>query len=260
MQIMLISDVVYFLSNPINLAFTAVSVIGSIIAAAFLIKMKNLSSNKKIFLAYAHIFLLIFPVIFFVFSMGCTAIYNSCSKLHAIFYIAVLAGIAAFLAGIFVAPFAILRFYSKNSTLITERKISEFADEHSKKMGIKKPEVYLLNSSKPKAFSFRAFGGKIFVSMGMADLLTKKELEAVLLHEMAHLSNKASLFRQLVSITKLISPLTYFATLKKELKKEELAADGFVCRIQRASKYLNSAKGKVNKYNYIASILNPKLS
>jgi len=258
-QVSILSDAVRFLSNPLNLSLTAVSLAGAIVAAVFLIKKTKLSANKKIFLAYTHIFLLIFPLIFFVFSMGCNAFFTSCSRLHAIFYIAILAGISAFFAGIFIAPFVILKFYSKNSMLVTEKRISGFVDEHSARFGIKHPSVYLLNSPKPKAFSFRALKGRIFISAGMANLLTKKELEAVLLHEMSHLSNKASIFRQIISVAKLVSPLTYFVTLRKELGNEELAADRFVCKVQKTKRYLNSAKGKVNEYNYVLRRLDHQL-
>ena len=257
-QVSILSDAVRFLSNPLNLSLTAVSLAGAIVAAVFLIKKTKLSANKKIFLAYTHIFLLIFPLIFFVFSMGCNAFFTSCSRLHAIFYIAILAGISAFFAGIFIAPFVILKFYSKNSMLVTEKRISGFVDEHSARFGIKHPSVYLLNSPKPKAFSFRALKGRIFISAGMANLLTKKELEAVLLHEMSHLSNKASIFRQIISVAKLVSPVAYFATLKKELRKEESSADRVVCGAQGTSKYLNSAKKKVNDYNKLLGRLNDK--
>ena len=48
-QVSILSDAVRFLSNPLNLSLTAVSLAGAIVAAVFLIKKTKLSANKKYF-------------------------------------------------------------------------------------------------------------------------------------------------------------------------------------------------------------------
>ncbi|WP_449462050.1 M48 family metalloprotease [Tardisphaera miroshnichenkoae] len=95
-------------------------------------------------------------------------------------------------------------------------------------LGIKAPEVVLIDSGEPNAFApFSLFGSKIVVSVGLLETLSRDELRAVLAHEISHVSHRDPLKRLLsrsLRIVMLANPLPHF--MEPWLSRsEEYAAD-----------------------------------
>ena len=102
--------------------------------------------------------------------------------------------------------------------------------------------------SRPLAFSFRSFTSAVFLSVGMLEILKKKEVEAVLLHELFHVKSRASVFKLTSALIK-FSPLSFMKNFHGELGKGEGEADSFVREAQGTSLHLESAKRKMREFS-----------
>jgi Zn-dependent protease with chaperone function len=151
---------------------------------------------------------------------------------------------SAGIIGLVTSPFILLSKYSRKSFRINGNYVTNFIDRYSRKLNIKSPELYIIDIAKPIAFSFSFIKKRIFISIGMFDILSKKEVNAVLLHELAHIKNKSSLLKFSMFFIKL-SPLAMFSSFNKELNDEEAKADSIILNFQRTNKYLVSAKKKI---------------
>ena len=237
-------DIRDFLSSPLKLTIV-LSCIALALISFYLLKKKDLSMKKKLVFMYSHVFFLIFPVVFFLFQKTCEMIYLNCDAPRYIAYILTFVGITGLISGFILAPIMFYKIYRKNSKELKKADIISFVKAHAKKLGIKTPKVYLLNKAKPMAFSM--LKSRIFVSVGLFDLLNKKEIESVLLHELGHLKSNSSMIKFSTLFTKFLSPLANFTPIT-DLKKEEIKADKVAIRFQKTSKHLNSAKKKVNEF------------
>lgn len=246
----LFDQIRFFMYDPLNVKIVLASVLISLVAFAFLKFSKNISNSKKLLLTYLHIGAIIFPVIFFLYSAGCRAWFYGCSKTGAIIYISVLALISGGITALLVTPYFFIHKHIKKSSEIKDNFISAFVKRYAKKFNMKKPKLYLINMAKPIAFSFSNIKPYIFVSVGMTDILTKKELYAVVLHEMAHIINRSPSLKFSTFLMKFISPLASFTGInEKELDKDEKRADRFAIKVQKTDRYITSAKNKINEYN-----------
>ena len=148
------------------------------------------------------------------------------------------------LAGFVVIPSFYMfssRRQSKNKELVS------FVRKYSRLMKIRMPNIYIIDKAKPVAFSFKSFKSAIFISVGMLDILNKKEIQAVLLHELAHIKQKSSIMKFSSSLLRL-SPLSVLARFHHDTGKEEHEADMFAIRTQGTPKYIRSAKSKIRNY------------
>lgn len=235
--------VIAFFYNPFKLGVVITSFLLALLSFIF-IRRKGIELKKKIFLIYAHIFFLVFPFIFYLFFRGCQVYFYSCGMIKPTMIMLILTFFSAGIIGLIAAPFIFLRKYSRGSLKIKDSFVTKFINKYSKKLNISCPEIYVMDIAKPIAFSFSFIKKRIFVSIGMFDILSKKELNAVLLHELAHIKNRSSLFKFSTFFMKL-SPLAMFNSFNKELDEEEVKADNVVFRFQRTNKYLVSAKEKI---------------
>jgi Zn-dependent protease with chaperone function len=222
------------------------------IAVAFLIMLAlmrlKVSNRTKLVLIYAHLTAVLFPFVTLATDFGCGTMCMSChgdvAKIISIGLPSTL--VASGILG-FVAIPGLFLLLSRGRT-IKDGGMLRFISKYSRAMGIKTPSVYAIDSAKPKAFSFKTFRSAIFLSAGLADILSKRELEAVLLHELAHVRSKASIFR-ISSLLLRISPMSYMKSFDAELDDEERSADDFVASVQRTRRYLKSARAKLVKFD-----------
>lgn len=247
-MIALMYDLDSFFSNPIHLAIVIASL--SISFALFMVlRLSSTASNsKKLAMAYGHIFTLVFPVIYFTYSTGCRMMFNHCNQINIIIYISFMALASAFITAVLIAPFFILRNFRKKAVELKDNMMASFVNYASSLLAIKSPKVYLLKISKPIAFSFSHFKKSIFISAGMADLLTKKEIEAVILHELHHIKSNSSSLKMSHFIMSKFTPFAKLASFHSDLSEEEAKADNLAVEMQGTSKYLNSAKRKLDAY------------
>ncbi len=219
------------------------------VAVFFLILIKkfNLSTKAKVGLIYGHLILLSFPFVLFTTNFACGAMCMPCQSDTAAMASYALPSAVAIgtLAGFVVIP----SFYMfSNKRQIRNKEIISFVGKYSRRMKIRMPKIYIIDKAKPVAFSFKSFRSAIFVSIGMMDILDKKELQAVILHELAHLKQKSSVMKFSSSLLKL-SPLSLLARFHHDTGKEEADADSFAIKIQGTSRHIKSSKRKMKDYN-----------
>ncbi|MBI2144250.1 M48 family metalloprotease [Candidatus Woesearchaeota archaeon] len=223
------------------------------IAATALIMLRRLkaaSAKKRLTLLYIHLFAFVFPFLFFLFYRGCQSYFSGCDQAKAIATMfGLTAGIATAIA-LALAPIVFVKRQSGKSILLQGTSLNNCLQEHSLQLGIKPPKLYVINSATPVAFSFSLFTPKIFLSAGLFDILGKKEIEAIILHELAHIISKASVLRLSAHVARLLSPFSALANFLdgSSVGDEEAKADKFAAGIQGTARHLDSAKEKIIKF------------
>jgi Zn-dependent protease with chaperone function len=238
-----------FLADPAKLGISLVSL--SIAVAAFwLLKRKNtFSAKKRAALIYGHLAALMFPAFFFVFTMACymgaLACHADMVVLYGIAYALPLTLAIAFLASVLLFP--LLYISSSKSRRLRDGPEYETLQKASERLGIRMPRLYAVDSGKPVAFSTRGLFPAVFVSVGMAEVLTKRELEAVLMHEAAHIREGSSLFKFSALLSR-VSPFSALKSFDGELNEEEARIDAAVAKAQGTKRYLASSKRKLDLF------------
>ncbi len=232
---MILESLVAFGTNPEKMFLVVVSVLLSITA---IIAWKKYS--RPVFL-YAHLFFILSPLFYFALSINCSMsllqdALSWCTGLLAKFILYIMPPLMAitFIAGYAVLPYA----YKKVAKPLSSKAFRELC----RITGIK-AELYLIDKAKPVAFTLR---NKIFISVGMFELLSKKELEAVLLHELYHVRSRASWGKFSSNFVRLFSPIAWFSA--SSVEHEEKTADAFAVKVQKTAKFLESAKKKVSVF------------
>lgn len=87
-----------------------------------------------------------------------------------------------------------------------EPELHDIVEKLAKKAGIPKPRIGISPTPVPNAFAFGRWmsDGRVCVTRGILDLLSKKELEAVLGHEMSHLKHRDVVVITLISVIPMI--------------------------------------------------------
>ncbi len=230
-----------FMNTPLQMNLAVLS-FAIAVAAVIGMRIRSISLRQKMYLIYVHLAALFFPLIFFALSMKCG---GSCDmELAQIAAYSVPAAFAAsFAFGFLGVPQLYLRtnFARKASR---KSSVSKFVAKHAAKLDIPVPAIFFADSQRPYAFSFSWPRSMIVLSVGLSDILQKKEVEAVLLHELYHARSKASLVKLSTFFMK-FSPLAIFKKFNDELDSEEISADLFAATVQGTRRYLLSAKKKV---------------
>lgn len=240
-----------FFYNPTNILIAGTSLILSVM---FYLFMKEESApRKKIALVYAHLFTLIFPVVFYIYTNSCVATFGLgfCNAWKPLLSIIFMTGFSSIVLGYFLTPF-LLKVNPKTSKVVNHE-WNFFLQNHAKREQIKEPSLHLFDTAKPMAFCISILKPRIYLSVGLAELLTKKEIEAVLLHELGHVKQRSSWLKFSTYLHRLASPFTVFTDFASVFAKEELDADKFAARKQKTSKYLRSAKRKLKEYTLYSS-------
>ncbi len=211
------------------------------------LKKYNMSTKTKLFLIYSHLVFLFFPLVLLTTNLACGALCMSCynKTMNLIIYALPSTLLLSTLAGFIVIP----SFYmmSNKKREIKSKDILSFVRSQSKGLGIKTPKLYAIDKAKPIAFSFRSYKSAIFLSIGLLDIMKKKEIEAVILHELSHIKQKASAMK-LSSHIMVFSPLSALARFHHDSSEEEELADSYAIKIQGTRQYIISAKQKVERF------------
>ncbi len=231
----IIEHAITFATDPAKMLVVVVSVLLSI-AAILLWKKYN-----KPWMLYSHLFFILSPLFYFALSMNCTMSFAEgllalCTMLFTKFIIYILPPLMAlsFIAGYLIIP-KLYRSLARPLRLRHFRELCRIA-------GVKS-DLFLIDKAKPVAFTL---GRKVFISVGMFELLSRKELEAVLLHELCHVKSRSSWGKFSSAFVRVFSPIAWFSA--SSVESEERAADAFAVKLQGTSSHLNSAKQKVGGY------------
>jgi Zn-dependent protease with chaperone function len=236
-----------FVIDPGTFSLILISLSLAVISL-YVLKKHSFSIKSRTLLIYGHLTFLFFPFILYGTHVGCGVLCMPCYEnvLHLVSYVLPTTLIASTLAGFVALP--TLYTVSSKKMMIKNKPISDFVKKNSKKINIKIPRIYAIDNVKPMAFSFRSYISAIFLSVGLMEILNKKETEAVLLHELAHIKQKSSILKLSDHILRFFSPLSLLSGFHHDSSKDEKEADDFVIRVQGTDKYLFAAKGKINEY------------
>ncbi|EKE06320.1 MAG: hypothetical protein ACD_19C00017G0020 [uncultured bacterium] len=113
---------------------------------------------------------------------------------------------------------------------ITIRRIYLLKIDLNKSIVNTSDNITIVNSAKPYAFCFGIRSPKIYISTKLVQMLTKKELEVVIVHENYHLKNHdtitlmlANIFESLVPYFPLISDVIRHYKIERELLADQAA-------------------------------------
>ncbi len=231
----ILESAVAFATDPGKMLIIVVSML---LGIAAILAWKKYS---KPWMLYAHLMLVLSPLFYFALSINCSfslvkGLLSWCTALFAKFVIYIVPPLMAlsFIGGYLLIP-RLYKLIAKPLSLKSFKELCVLT-------GIK-AELYLVDKAKPVAF---ALGKKIFISVGMFELLSKKELEAVLLHELHHVKARSSWNKFSAGFVRMFSPIAWFSV--SSVEREEKAADLFSVKMQKNGAYLRSAKRKVGVF------------
>ena len=240
-----------FFLSPVKSAIVALS-FGIAIAALIMLKrLKTASTRQRLSLLYVHVFAFVFPFLFYAFFRGCQSYFSGCSQAKAIVTMLALTAFISTIIASAVAPLVFVKRQARKSTLVNNSHWNRFVARHAEALSIRQPRMFVLNTATPVAFSFSFLSSKVFLSAGLFDILSRKELEAVVLHELAHIKNGASLMRLSGHVARLLSPFARLANFLggSAIAEDELAADTFAANVQGTILHLEAAKRKIIIFN-----------
>lgn len=228
----------------------SVSSLAAAVAALFFVG-KTGSIGKKSLLLYSHVVLMVFPIVLLTTHSTCGYFCLSCysDPLHLLSLVVPTTMISSTFASLFLVPFALVRL--NGGRKIVGGWISSKVGEKSMKMGVKKPDLFVVDRQVPVAFSFRGLKSAIFVSIGMMELFTKKEIEAVILHEMMHIKRGSSMLKFSSHFFRIFSPAFIVFGFNDGFEEEEKIADRFASSEQGTRKHLSSAKAKIREFRML---------
>jgi len=230
--------------HPLLIGILVFSFIASI--SFFILFRKTDKIKTKTNYLYAHIFFLFSPFIFSALLWKCIMPVFMCTPKLIIYGLSggsVIGLLTSFLVIPYIYPWA------TNSIEIKNKSMDQFLKNQTKNLKIRKLRLYSVEDITPIAYSITNTKPAIFLSVGLCELLNKKEREAVLLHELYHIKNNSSFWKFSMSNMKMFSPLSSFSSIRKSLEKEEKDADLFAIKVSGTDKFLNSARDKINKWN-----------
>ncbi len=213
-----------------------------------LLKMFSLSTKAKIVVIYSHLSTLLFPLVLFTTNIGCASVCASCyTDVSQLISLAIpTTFIVTTIAGFAIIPAVFV--YSNRKSEIKRGKVFQFVKKSSRTLKIKQPKIYTLNTSKPVAFSFRNFKSAIFMSVGLFDILKIKEMQAVILHELAHIKQKSSALKLSTFFLRIFSPISILLRFHHTNTEEERKADLLAAKLQKTDKYIKSARNRIREY------------
>ena len=225
------------------------SVLSLSLALVFLFLLhRPLSNTSRISLLYAHLASLFFPAVLLTTQTTCGLLCISlCSNPTSLLPLVLLSLpttlLLSFLSGSLLLPLLFLRTHKK----ISSGWLVRFVRSSSVRLSIRPPSLFLIDKASPVAFSFRHLRSAVFLSVGLCDILSRKEVEAVLLHELAHLKRSTSALRLSLVLFR-FSPLSLLIRFHHLNHNEEQEADRLAAAIQHTSVYLSSARKKIQAY------------
>ncbi|MBS3070159.1 M48 family metalloprotease [Candidatus Micrarchaeota archaeon] len=237
----LVDVVAGFFASPLNVTLSLASLAIALLLF-FKLNDKAMPQKQRISLVYLHLAFLFAPLVFLALSISCQVASIACAVTITQM---LLYSLPLIIIGTIVAGFILLPRYYKSSSLKAPESLSKFVKKESKRLKLKKaPEVFSADSGKPSAFTLGFFNPRIFVSVGMQEVLSKKEIEAVLLHELSHVKNASSWFKFSSTLLKAFSPFAALRGFGFSVDAEEHKADSYAARRQGTRRHLNSAKKK----------------
>ena len=218
----------------------------------FLLKRFNFSNKGKIGLLYGHLVALFYPFVLFTTQATCgmlciSTCYNDPNSFVSLLLLSLPTTLmVSTIVGFIVIPLYYVKANSERQ--IKSGWIVRFIKKYSSTLNIKSPRVFVVDKAEPLAFSFKHLKSAVFLSVGLFDMLNKKEIQAVILHELAHIRQKTSALKLSLAFFRLFSPMSLLVKFHHEKIAEERKADRLAIKIQGTGKYIKSARNKIKEY------------
>src|SRR3989338_6497615 len=230
--------------HPLLIGILIFSFIASI--SFFILFIKTNKIRIKTTYLYSHIFFFYSPFIFAAFLWNCVMPVFMCTPKLIIYSLSGGYTLSIF-TGFLVIPY--IYPWATKSNEIKNSEQNRFLKKWTNHFSITQPSVYSLNEATPLAYSITNIKPAIFFSVGLLEILNKKEMQAVLLHELYHIKNKSSIWKFSLNQIKRFAPLSYFSSIRKSINNEERDADLFAIKVQGTKRFLQSAKKKINQFD-----------
>jgi Zn-dependent protease with chaperone function len=203
----------------------------------FVSQRQTRSAQHRFVLLHLHLGFLLFPFAFLALSLTCTQTGLCAVGLTQMALLTLpLAVVAALFAGLFLLPLVHrLRGKPENGWM------QDFVSNQSVRA-----DVFLFDSLHRTAYSVSGFYPAILVSRRMASALSRKQMQAVLLHELAHIRRGSQPLKTVALFLQRISPLRRLVAVPLLIQQEEAFADGFAARVQGTSRHLEKARRKIS--------------
>ncbi len=237
--------------DPAKIVLSILS-ISFAVSLIFLLKRLSFSNKSRIVILYSHLVFLLYPLMLFTTQTTCGMLcVSSCYTGPNNFVNLLLLSLPATLLVSTLVGFIVIPLYyvkTNNERQIKSGWVLSFIKKSSKNLNIRPPKVFALDKANPLAFSFRHFKSAIFLSVGLFDILNRKELEAVILHELAHIKEKTSALKLSLTFFRFLSPMSTLVKFHHLRTEEERKADSFAASVQKTKKHVRSARAKIRKY------------
>src|SRR3989344_2980858 len=136
------------------------------------------------------------------------------------------AGIGSFLISYFFSFYLLKRNYKAEPLAGMGKSLKAL----SAKLKISAPKIFIFNSKEPRAFSVDGFRKAIFLSDNLVSKLGKKDLSAVLLHELYHLKRRSGAWKNFFSAAQNLTFKIFPLPIDLLEKKEEREIDAEIFR------------------------------
>lgn len=228
-----------FFQNPLHLSVLIASL------ALALITFLAWREHGRVRWLYAHLFFLLVPLLDFAIAVPCATPFlqglkSFCTITYTklAIYLLPIALLGALLLGFVIAPALYKKMYRAKP--LHNKRLEKLARDTNITA-----HFWLLDTAKPIAFSF---GRHVLVSVGMFELLTRKQQDAVVLHELGHVQRQSALNTFSTALARFFSPLAHFTSVHARISAEEHAADDFAVRAQGTARHVNAAKRAVEAF------------
>lgn len=212
-------------------------------ALALLPLLTARGAKSRLFWAQAHLFFIVFPFFTYFFFKTCQTFFFHCADQW--LPVALLALLVGGLAVIYVVPRVYIRRMLSRATIARDQ-LQRFVSMQTKDLALPATTLHYLDDARPIAFSVSLQKPLIFLSVGLCELLNRKEIEAVLLHELSHIKHRHSSLRQTFLALRFLSPIAAFSPAL--LNREEREADNDVARMQHTMRHIFRARDKINHF------------
>src|SRR3989344_1816726 len=233
-----------FMADPVKVGVALLSVFLSFSAYLLLANVKQ--GRARSLLVYSHLFFLVLPLSLLLLTMACQLPYFNCDGTRIYGAAIPLSMAGTILFGLISLPWMYGRSLGARRA---GAEVQCTVDALAANSGMKSPSAYVFDYASPKAFTFSGIrGSRIFLSAGMLELFTKKELEAVLLHELSHIRSGGALFKLSSSLSRIFSPIALLMPSVGAFEDEGQRADEFAVERQGTARHLKAAKRKADEF------------
>lgn len=213
------------------------------LAGLSLVMMRRTTEAKaKLMYLRLHLLLLFSPFLFLALTWQCGMPFFSCSPMRTLVSIPA-SVLLAYGVGLIVIPKLYTMRLGANS--LQNSVANRIADTKLASLLGTKPRLFYLNTPEPIAFVRSGFRPSIHLSIGLMDILTPKELEAVMLHETYHIKSRSPDMKFSSSFSRFVSP---FRWLSSTQTGDEREADMFAVRVQSTDKHIKNARRKIQTF------------